>query len=128
MYFALNGEDAVGRVNVATRTLAGKIPVGRGPVQLFVTPDGRTCLVANQGTKADPDDTVSVIDTRTFTVVATVKTGKGSHGVAIDGKGKFAYVTNTFDNTVSVIDVGARKVVATVPVGAGPNGISAGSK
>ncbi len=38
---------------------------------------------SNQGTEKDPDDTVSMIDTATFTVVATVKTGKRAHGVAV---------------------------------------------
>ncbi len=65
-----------------------------------------------------------MIDMATFKVVATVKTGKGAHGVAIDNKGKFAYITNSFADTVSVIDIMKRKVVATVMVGKKPNGIS----
>lgn len=52
-----------------------------------------------------------------FAVVETVKTDRGSHGVAIDAKGKFAYVTNTFADNVSLIDIAKRVVVATVPVG-----------
>ncbi len=56
--------------------------------------------------------------------VATVKTGKGSHGVAIDKSSTLAYVTNTFDNTVSVMDIAKRKVRETVKVGKKPNGIT----
>jgi YVTN family beta-propeller protein len=48
----------------------------------------------------------------------------GTHGVAIDGTGRCAYVTNTYAGSVSVLDIEARKVVATVAVGKGPNGIS----
>src|SRR5512139_1546786 len=124
VYFSLNGENAAGKVDVATRKMVGKVSVGRGPIQVFVTPDSKTLLVANQGTAVDPDDTVSVIDTSTFAVTGTLKTDKGAHGVAIDGKSKFAYITNTLADTVSVIDIAKRRLVATVPVGKGPNGIS----
>ncbi len=127
VYYSLNGESAVGNVDVATRKVIGKVNVGRGPVQVFATPDNRYVLVANQGTEKDPDDTVSMIETATFTVVATVKTGKGSHGVAINSSGTFAYITNTFADTVSVIDIMKRDTVATVTVGKEPNGISVSS-
>jgi YVTN family beta-propeller protein len=65
-----------------------------------------------------------MIDTATFTVAATVKAGKGSHGVAINSSGTFAYITITFADTVSVIDIMKRDIAATVKVGKGPNGIS----
>ncbi len=124
VYSSLNGENAVGKVDVAERKLVGKVPVGRGPVQIYVTPDNGYVVVANQGTEKNPDDTVSIIDASNFTVAATVKTGKGAHGVAIDRKGTFAYIANSFADTVSVIDLRKRNVAATVPVGKQPNGIS----
>ncbi len=68
-----------------------------------------------------------MIDTATFKVVDNIMAGKGAHGVAIDGKGKFAYITNSFADSVSVIDIMKRKVVATVMVGKKPNGISVSS-
>jgi YVTN family beta-propeller protein len=48
-----------------------------------------------------PDDTVSVINTATNSVVATVSVGPGPSGFAITLNGAFAYVVNG-DNTVSV--------------------------
>jgi len=68
-----------------------------------------------------------MIDTATFTVAAAVKTGMGSHGVAIDSSGTFAYITNMFADTVSVVDIKKRNVAATVKVGKEPNGISVSS-
>jgi YVTN family beta-propeller protein len=67
---------------------------------------------------------VSVIDTATNTVAATVQVGIGSQGVAITPNGAFAYVANFDSNNVSVIDTATNTVVATVPVGIGPLGVA----
>jgi YVTN family beta-propeller protein len=109
---------------VATRTLVGKVSVGVGPIQVFVTPDNRYLLAANQGTKDSPSTTVSIIDTATFAVVKTVDTGKGAHGITIDPSSKHAYITNIYGSDVAVLDLAEQRVVATIPVDAGPNGIS----
>jgi YVTN family beta-propeller protein len=72
------------------------------------------------------DNTVSVIDTATNMVVATVPVGVGPRGVAINPNGAFAYVANSGDNTVSVISTATNAVVATIPVGNFPIGIAFG--
>src|SRR5262249_9937833 len=60
---------------------------------------------------------VSVIDTATNTVVATVGVGNSPLGVAITPDGARAYVTNYGSHTVSVIDIATNTVVATIGVG-----------
>ena len=69
---------------------------------------------------------VSVIDTATNTVAATVQAGIGigPQGVAITPNGAFAYVANFDSNNISVIDTATNAVVATVPVGIGPFGVA----
>ena len=69
-------------------------------------------------------DTVSVIDTATNTVVATVPVGTRPYGVAVNPAGTFVYVTNQDSNNVSVIDTATNTVVATVPVGREPHGVA----
>jgi YVTN family beta-propeller protein len=69
-------------------------------------------------------DTVSVIDTPTNTVVATVPVGLFPFGVAITPDGTRAYVTNYNSNTVSVIDTATNTVVATILVGTFPFGVA----
>jgi YVTN family beta-propeller protein len=75
-----------------------------------------------------PSNTVSVIDTATNNVVATVPVGNGPFGVAVTPDGKRAYVANigfsAFSNTVSVIDTATNTVVATVTVGFQPIGVA----
>jgi YVTN family beta-propeller protein len=69
-------------------------------------------------------NSVSVIDTATKTVVATVPVGSAPLGVAVNRVGTLAYVANQNDNTVSVIDTTGNTVVATVPVGTNPRGVA----
>ena len=104
--------------------LVATVDVGRNPIQVFPTPDGRLIYVANQGTEAEPDNRVSVIDVTTNTVVATIGTGRGAHGVVVSRDGATVFVTNILDATVSAIDVATQTVIATIPVGKGPNGIT----
>ena len=70
------------------------------------------------------DNTVSVIDTATNTVVGTpIQVGDSPSLVAVAADGKHAYVTNLASNNVSVIDTASNTVAATVPVGSNPVGV-----
>ena len=60
---------------------------------------------------------VSVIDTTTNTVTATVPVGITPLGVAVTPDGKKVYVTNAESNNVSVIDTATNNVTATVNAG-----------
>jgi DNA-binding beta-propeller fold protein YncE len=49
-----------------------KVAVGTVPIQVYATPDSRTLLVANQGTREKPGKTVSVVDLGTFKVTQEI--------------------------------------------------------
>ncbi len=72
------------------------------------------------------EGTVSVLDTATNAVVATVTVGDQPLGAAVNPAGTRVYVANqvTPDGTVSVIDTSTNVVVATVSVGSGPSGVA----
>jgi YVTN family beta-propeller protein len=63
---------------------------------------------------------VSVIDTATTSVVATVPVGTYPTAVAVTGYGAAAYVVNSRSNSVSVIDTVLNQVVNTIAVDALP--------
>ena len=67
-------------------------------------------------------NTVSVIDTKTNKVTATIPVGAGPLGVAVSPDGSKVYISNDNDNpgTVAVIDAATNAVTATIPVGSGP--------
>lgn len=123
-YVSLRDENSVAVVDTVQRKKIASVAVGRNPIQVFATPDGHYIYVANQGTAASPDTTVSVIATADNSVVATIETGKGAHGVVVSGDGKRAFISNIEDDTVAVIDTATRKVTNTIKVGKGPNGIT----
>jgi YVTN family beta-propeller protein len=60
--------------------------------------------------------TVSVIDTRSGAVTATITVGAAPSGVVFSPNGTRAYVANHFGNSVSVIDTRTHAVTATIPV------------
>jgi YVTN family beta-propeller protein len=81
------------------------------PSAIAITPDGKRAYVANYY-----DDTVSVIDTATNTVLDLngIKVGEGPKAITITPDGERAYVANRSDHTVSVIDTATNSVVKTI--------------
>ena len=69
-------------IDTATREVTNRIDVGPNPIQMIATPDGRFVYVANQGTEAEPNDTVSVIDLSTNQTVSTVAVGDKPNGIS----------------------------------------------
>jgi YVTN family beta-propeller protein len=66
-------------IDTATNTVeAGSVTLGNDPLMLAVTPDGAFVYVTDGA-----DNTVSVIDTSSNTVVATVAVGSTPFGIAI---------------------------------------------
>ena len=139
IYVAEEGSDTVSVVDAASFKRVATIPVGRGPHNVQVSPDGRFAWVTNEGEsrqaggheaasgaehgKSAERGEVWAIDTGTRTIAARIPVGLHLAHVVLTPDGRFAYVTNGGDSTVSIVDTEARKVVAVVPVGAYPHGL-----
>jgi len=54
------------------------------------------------------DNTVSVIDTATDTVIATISVGRSPECVAVSPDANTVYVTNLTDGTISAINAAQR--------------------
>jgi YVTN family beta-propeller protein len=111
----------IGTANAQKYSVIATIPVGKSPFGVAINPTNGLVYVANANS-----NTVSVIDPKTNTVVATkyVFGGRAPYGVAINPTNGLVYVTNVRSNTLSVIDPATNKVVATIPVGEGPSGVA----
>lgn len=119
----LNGENSLAIVDVTSGELH-KVPVGKGPVELWIQADDRYVFVANQGTQQTPTATITKVDVKNQKAVATIQTGNGPHGLSGSSNSGKIYVTNMFENTVSVIDTTINEIVQTFEVGRMPNGIT----
>jgi YVTN family beta-propeller protein len=62
------------------------------------------------------DNTVSVIDTATDSVITTIAVGNGPRGIAISPSGTRVYVTHSLSNAVYVIDTATNTVINTIDV------------
>ena len=80
---------------------AGFIPVGAGPQSIAITPDSSQAYVVNFQDGFNPAGTVSVINTSTNAVSATLTMGMYPSHAALTPNGSTVYVTNNQDVTVS---------------------------
>tara|TARA_B100000315_G_scaffold259845_1_gene317615 strand:- start:1705 stop:1902 length:198 start_codon:yes stop_codon:yes gene_type:complete len=63
---------------LSTDTELVTIPVGDGPWNIAITPDGTRAYVTNRD-----DNTISILDLSTDTELATISVGDGPRGIAI---------------------------------------------
>lgn len=128
VYVTLYDTKEVVRVNISTLTVTRlALPSSaQGPIQLYPTPNNTSIYVCDQGglMNRPTNNKVYVIDLASFTISDSITAGNKVHGVVVDNKDQFAYVTNTDDNTVSVLEISTGTVIATISVGTEPNGIS----
>ena len=66
---------------------------------------------------------LTLINTKTNAVTATIPVGSGPLGVTFAPKGANAYVANGNSNSVSLINTGTKNTIATIPVGRYPYSI-----
>jgi YVTN family beta-propeller protein len=145
-YITNEYSSTVSVIDTATNNVTGSVPTGSHPAGVAVNPEGTKVYVANfygenyesalseqivtkksELTKehvATGEGTVSVIDTATNTLIATVPVESYPIGVAVNPAGTKVYVTNRGSNIISVIDAATNTVTATVPVESGANGIA----
>ncbi len=102
-------------------TVVARIQVGFNPGSLALNPITKLLYTAN-----DIDDTVSVVDTVTNTLVTTIPTDQ-PFGVAVNPNTNLIYV-NTEPGVVYVIDGATNQVVTTIPTGNGADGIAVDSR
>jgi YVTN family beta-propeller protein len=90
------------------------ILVGELPLEVAYSSNGKLAFVTNANS-----DTVSVINTKTFTVVNTIEVGEGPQSIHRSKNNRLMYVTNREDSTVSVIDIKHQNVVSTWEMASG---------
>ncbi|MEY2920338.1 MAG: hypothetical protein RL261_1643 [Pseudomonadota bacterium] len=96
----------------AAATIA--LTTGAGPTGIAVAPDGRTAYVSNRDA-----NTVSIVDTATDAVSATLGGFRAPAGIAISPDGKKVLVANGGDDSVMQIDTVSRALTAVAVVVSG---------
>jgi YVTN family beta-propeller protein len=131
---ALSRSNEVVVVDLPTRDVISRIPVGVCPYGVVLSPDGRHVYVSNfgggharegdatensAGTMVAVDEesvalrgSVSVIHLRSSAVVAEIPTGIHPEAMTMSPDGRQLLVVDSGGDGISVIDVAARKVVS----------------
>ena len=82
----------------------------KGAHDMALTRDGRTLFVSNL-----LSGELAVLDTGTFTVMATLPTGNRCHSIALTNDEKQAWIVNIGENNISIIDVARLRILGTIP-------------
>jgi YVTN family beta-propeller protein len=94
--FVANEDSATATVlDLKTGRIVARVPVGKEPEGVRVSPDGRWVLVTNES-----DNSISIIDAKTLKVVKSVTVGKRPRDIAFTPDGKTAYVSGEFDSSL----------------------------
>lgn len=115
---ANKSEATVSLVDLGSGKVAATLPVGNGPHEVAISPDGRRALIANYGTGPQPGSSLTLIDVPGARVVKTIDLGevKRPHGMAfLDGRR--ALVTSEAGKALVEVDVEDGKVVRQIPTG-----------
>ena len=99
--YVANEDSATATVlDTKTGRIVARVPVGREPEGVRVSPDGKYVLVTNES-----DNSVSIIDTKTLKEVKHVVVGKRPRDAAFTPDGKIAYLSGEFDSSLYRIRV-----------------------
>ncbi|MFT3856624.1 MAG: YncE family protein [Aquabacterium sp.] len=117
-YVSMQDSDELVSIDLATQQQRWKVPVGKMPADVFLSPDDRRLFVALTG-----DKYVEVYDVSKASPVRIerIKTADGAHAFRAWGDGRHVLVSNRAGNTISRIDMQALKVVDTYPAPGGPD-------
>jgi YVTN family beta-propeller protein len=92
--------DQVFVVNTATDQEVAQIPVGKEPLEITYSPDGRYIFTVD-----NLSNTVTVIDAATNHVIGKIKTGQAPTSISVLPNGRQAYVTDDGDGTIEVLNI-----------------------
>ena len=114
------GEATVSLFDLGSLKEAARVPVGAGPHEVAVSPDGALAVVANYGQR-EPGDTLSVIDVAAARVLRTIALRDGGsrplqrpHGLRyLDARR--VVVTAEAQRAIAIVDVPAGRVTRTLP-------------
>ena len=119
LYAAAGENKAILKIDTATNTVAGTIPIPGIVHESTLTLDGKFLYVTLR--KANK---VVVVRTEDDRIVATIPQRGYPDLVTMEPTGRYALVTNRYADLVSVIDLKTHTQIRTIAVGKAPHGMA----
>ncbi len=117
-YVTMQDSDELVAIDLNTQSIRWRIPTGKMPADVFVTPDDRHLLIGLTGDKAAE---VYDVSGAKAVFVKRIPTGDGAHAFRAWGDKRHVLLSNRAGNTISRIDMQTFSVVATYPAPGGPD-------
>ena len=113
-------DDTATLISLRTGKAVATLPTGKSPHEGIVSPDGKTLVVSNYGTR-NPS-TLTVIDVAGKKVTKTIELGDNSapHGIVYFRDGKRVLVSTQVSNTVTIVNIKTGTVEQSISTGAHP--------
>jgi YVTN family beta-propeller protein len=138
VYVSAESSGEVVVVDPEHASVVARIPVGKRPRGLVVSPDGRYLYVALSGSpRGGPNvdestlppadraaDGIGVVDLSERKLLRTLPSGQDPESFDLSRDGKTLYVSNEETAELSVLDLESGKIVRKVPVGKEPEGVA----
>ncbi|HXU60764.1 MAG TPA: hypothetical protein VN962_03625, partial [Polyangia bacterium] len=137
VYVSAEDSGEILAVDPAKGEVAARIPVGKRPRGIKLSPDGKLLYVALSGSprggpgvdesKLPPADRsadgIGVVDVAAHKLLRTLPSGQDPESFDLSRDGKTLYVSNEETAEMSVVDLRAGKVVHHVAIGHEPEGV-----
>ncbi|GAA4839685.1 hypothetical protein GCM10023201_31880 [Actinomycetospora corticicola] len=121
-YVSVTNQDysvsEVAVIDTGTAAVVARVPTGKRPFALHVSPDGSRVYVPNHDSSS-----ITVIDTADDSVVTTIVVAPNPHWVDLSPDGTRLYAANHESNLLTTIDTGTDAILSTTPVGKSPHSI-----
>ena len=91
-------EDTVTVIDTPTQKVIQTLITGKGPYAITTNPSGSLIFISNYW----EDNTVMIISSTTYKLLATIKVGASP--VSMTSDNKYIYVANDLDQTITIID------------------------
>jgi PQQ-dependent catabolism-associated beta-propeller protein len=138
IYVSLEEGGEVVAVDPDTGAVEARIPVGKRPRGIKLSPNGKLLYVALSGSpraapgvdesKLPPGDRaadgIGIVDLATHKLVRTIQSGQDPEAFDVSRDGKTLYVSNEETAEMSVVDLASGVVKHKVPVGGEPEGVT----
>jgi YVTN family beta-propeller protein len=138
VYVSAESSGEVVVVDPEQASVVARIPVGKRPRGLVVSPDGRYLYVALSGSpRGGPNvdestlppadraaDGIGVVDLADRKLLRTLPSGQDPESFDLSRDGKTLYVSNEETAELSVLDLESGKITRKVPVGKEPEGVT----
>lgn len=111
--------SSIHELDAASGAALRAVEIGKAPAHLALARDSRHLLAV-----AREANTVSIVDTKTFTIETTVQVQRAPFALAVSPDSTRALVANAQAGSISTVDLSKNAVTATTRVGAMPYGVA----